>query len=199
MTDGKSSGRVVDSVPRPARATLVGATHDRRQTPLERFERAGPGALSLLVGLVAWEVCGRVWAIPFLPPLSIVLQTVVRLTLTGQIVGDLLLGLGNVALGYGLAVCCGVGLGLVTGVYRKAEYAMDPILSCMLASPKLLFMPVPPSSASTYLKGEMATHELPAGLASDSGTHGGPLAPTRTPQMREPLFNTRFSPTGSCF
>lgn len=122
--------------------TAAADAEGRGVTLLARAAESGPGMLSLLAGLVAWELSGRVWAIPFLPPFSTVLQTAVRMTLAGQIVGNLLFSLGNLALGYSLAVLCGVGVGLVTGRYRKAEYAVGPVLLAMLASPKLLFVPV---------------------------------------------------------
>jgi NitT/TauT family transport system permease protein len=103
---------------------------------------ASPGALSLAAGLAAWELCGRLWAIPFLPPFSTVLEAAAHMTLDGEIVGDLVNSLGNLALGYSLAACVGVGCGLVMGRYRKVEYALGPALAGMLASPKLLFIPV---------------------------------------------------------
>ncbi len=101
-----------------------------------------PALLSLLAGFTAWEITGRVWAIPFLPPFSKVLETAVRLTLAGKIAADLMFSLANLALGYSLAVVSGVGIGLVMGRHRRAEYALSPLLIGMLASPKLLFVPV---------------------------------------------------------
>jgi NitT/TauT family transport system permease protein len=101
-----------------------------------------PAACSLLGGVALWEIAGRLWAIPFLPPFSTVLQTAVRLTLAGQIGGNLLFSVGNLALGYTMAVFCGVGIGLVAGRYWKAASLLDPVLAGMLASPKLLFVPV---------------------------------------------------------
>src|SRR4029453_1653947 len=115
---------------------------DGARTLLARCAEAAPGALSLFAGLVAWEVSARVWTIPFLPPFSPGVQTAIRLTLAVGIAGDLLFSLANLAVGYGLAVGLGVGAGLVTGRYRKVEYAVSPVLTGMLASPKLLFVPV---------------------------------------------------------
>jgi len=102
----------------------------------------GPAVLSVLAGLALWEIAARLWTIQFLPPFSTVVQTAVRMTLAGQIVGNLGFSLGNLAVGYGLALVVGIGVGLGAGRYRKIEYALDPILAGMLASPKLLFVPV---------------------------------------------------------
>jgi NitT/TauT family transport system permease protein len=118
------------------------SARDRLDHLASRGRASIPGALSLAVGLAAWEVCGRAWDIPFLPPVSTVLLTAARLAVEGEIAADLVNSLRNLALGYGLAVCVGVTAGLVMGRYRKAEYALGPVLAAMLASPKLLFVPV---------------------------------------------------------
>lgn len=142
MSNGHSTGRVADWAPHHDLAALAGPRDHRAQTLSARCADAAPGALSLLAGLVAWEIAGRAWAIPFLPPFSAVVLSAIRMMLGGGIAGDLLFSLGNLAVGYGLAVASGVGVGLVTGRYRKVEYAVSPLLTGMLASPKLLFVPV---------------------------------------------------------
>ena len=142
MNNGNSTGRAVELAPRQYRAPIGNARADRVQVLLARCADAAPGVLSLFAGLAVWEIGGRAWGIPFLPPFSTVLQASIRLFLAGGIARDLSISLGNLLLGYGLAVGCGVGVGLVTGRYRKVEYALDPILTGMLASPKLLFVPV---------------------------------------------------------
>jgi NitT/TauT family transport system permease protein len=142
MIERALQGRALGWAPRLARQALAWPSREKRQAWSARFAAAGPGALSLLAGMVAWEVIGRTWAIPFLPPFSKVVAASVRMTLNGQITADLWESLGSLALGYGLAAILGVSVGLAMGRYRKVEYALDPILTGMLASPKLLFVPV---------------------------------------------------------
>jgi NitT/TauT family transport system permease protein len=137
VIDGDSIERVV----RGTRAGFVGPSRARGRLAVPLSAAFAPGLLSLLAGFAAWECVSRIWAIPFLPPFSTVLRTAVRMTLAGEILRDLAFSLGNLALGYCLAVFCGIGAGLVAGRYRKASFALDPLVTAMLASPKLLFVP----------------------------------------------------------
>ena len=138
MIDGDSIERVV----RGTRAGFVGPSRARGRLAVPLGAAVAPGVLSLLAGFVAWECVSRIWTIPFLPPFSTVLRTAVRMTLAGEILRDLAFSLGNLALGYCLAVFCGISAGLVMGRYRKVAYALDPLVTAMLASPKLLFVPL---------------------------------------------------------
>ena len=138
MLDGDSIERVV----RSTRAGVAGANRDSERIAVPRAAAVAPGVLSVLAGLAVWEGVSRIWAIPFLPPFSTVLRTAVGMALEGEVLRDLAFSLGNLALGYGLAVCCGIGAGLMMGRHRKVAYALDPLVTVMLASPKLLFVPV---------------------------------------------------------
>jgi len=135
-------GGSIERVTRWRRAGLVGTTRDSERTAVPRAATVAPGVMSLIVGLAAWEGVSRTWAIPFLPPFSAVLRTAMGMAREGEVLRDLAFSLGNLALGYGLAVCCGIGVGLVMGRHRKMAYALNPLVTAMLASPKLLFVPV---------------------------------------------------------
>jgi NitT/TauT family transport system permease protein len=137
MSDGDSIARVI----RWTQTAATGPSRDRGAVAVARRAAVAPGALSLIAGLAVWEIVSRIWPIPFLPPFSTVLRAAVRMTLAGEILHDLAFSLGNLALGYGLAVACGVSVGLVKGRYRKVAYALDPLVTAMLASPKLLLVP----------------------------------------------------------
>lgn len=107
-----------------------------------RGASARPALLALLIGACAWEAIGRLWQIPFLPPLSNVLRTTAGLIAGGEILGYLAASMTALLLGYVLAVVAGVTLGLLMGRYRKVEYALDPYINAMLATPKIVLVPV---------------------------------------------------------
>jgi NitT/TauT family transport system permease protein len=96
----------------------------------------------LLIGACAWELIGRLWRIPFLPPFSSVLRAAAGLIADGQILGYLAASIIALLLGYGLAVVAGVTLGLLMGRYRKVEYALDLYINALLATPKIALVPV---------------------------------------------------------
>lgn len=95
-----------------------------------------------MAGLAVWEAVGRLWAIRFLPPCSAVLEAAVRMVRSGEIGASLLHSLGNLALGFSLAVSVGIPAGIALGRSRAAADAFGPVLIAMLASPKLLFLPL---------------------------------------------------------
>lgn len=107
-----------------------------------RGAHATPALLSLLLGACAWEVVGRLWQIPFLPPFSRVLRTMVQLIVNGQILGYLAASVAALLVGYGLAVAAGVTLGLLMGRYRRVEYALDLYINGLFATPKIVLVPV---------------------------------------------------------
>jgi ABC-type nitrate/sulfonate/bicarbonate transport system permease component len=101
-----------------------------------------PTVFALLAGVCAWEAIGRLWHISFLPPFSRVLLRAGGLIASGEILGYLAASMTALMLGYGLAVGAGVLLGLLMGRYRKVEYALDLYINAMLATPKIVLVPV---------------------------------------------------------
>lgn len=107
-----------------------------------RAAAARPTLLALLMGGCAWELVGRLWRIPFLPPLSSVLRAATELIISGQILGYLATSIVGLLLGYALAVVAGVALGLLMGRFRRVEYALDLYINALLATPKIVLVPV---------------------------------------------------------
>lgn len=101
-----------------------------------------PQALSLIVGLVCWEILGRLLNFSFLPPFSTVLQASWELIVSGEILGNLAVSLGSLAIGYGAASVLGLILGALMGRYRRVEYMLDIYLNAFLASPTLIYVPI---------------------------------------------------------
>lgn len=110
---------------------------------LAAFARsARPGFLALLAGIVLWEVAGQLLHFSFLPPFSAAINATWRMTLSGEIPRNIAASLTALVIGYVLAVIVGVPLGLLMGRYRKVDYALDPFLTILLASPSILFVPI---------------------------------------------------------
>jgi NitT/TauT family transport system permease protein len=108
----------------------------------ETLARLGPPIIGLAIGALAWEGLGRVWAMSFFPPLSAVLIRLGELTAEGRIAENLVGSLTNLAIGYGLSVVVGVGIGMLMGAYRRVEMALDVYVYAMLTAPSLVFAPI---------------------------------------------------------
>ncbi len=108
----------------------------------ERLADARPTLFALGAGIILWEVVGRFLQLNFLPPFSRVLGTTFSMIQSGQILPPLAASLAALAVGYGLAVSSGIGLGLLMGRYRKIEYIFDPYINVFLATPKIALVPI---------------------------------------------------------
>jgi ABC-type nitrate/sulfonate/bicarbonate transport system permease component len=97
---------------------------------------------ALSAGMIVWEIVGRLWHISFLPPFSNVVLAAAQLIASGQILGSLASSLAALFIGYALAVVCGVALGLLMGRYRRIEHTLDLYVSALLATPKIVLVPV---------------------------------------------------------
>jgi NitT/TauT family transport system permease protein len=92
--------------------------------------------------MAAWELAGRLLQYNFLPPLSSVLRALENQIAGGQILRPLAASLVSLGVGYGLAVTCGITMGLLMGRYRKVEYVFEPYINGCIAAPKIVFVPV---------------------------------------------------------
>lgn len=92
---------------------------------------------------VWWGVTASGWVSPiFLPAPGDVLHAG-RLTLMrGDLVGDILVSARRVFLGFGLAACVAVPLGVVMGVWRPAKAIMDPFVSLLRPLPSITWIPL---------------------------------------------------------
>jgi ABC-type nitrate/sulfonate/bicarbonate transport system permease component len=107
-----------------------------------QVSNARSSLFALAIGIMIWEIVGRMWQISFLPPFSNVLGAAAGLITSGQILGNLAASLLGLFVGYALAVVCGVGLGVLMGRYRKVEHLFDVYINAFLAAPKIALIPV---------------------------------------------------------
>ncbi|RRS01251.1 ABC transporter permease [Glycomyces terrestris] len=107
-----------------------------------RARRLPLGLVSLAAGAVLWEVVGRAAGVPFFPPLSEVVATLAAMTANGEILGNLLVSLGNLALGFAVSLAAGLVVGTAMGRYRRVKAALGVYVYALLTAPALVFAPI---------------------------------------------------------
>jgi ABC-type nitrate/sulfonate/bicarbonate transport system permease component len=114
--------------------TLDGRTWGRRAL----------GLLTLVAVLVAWEVLSRTRVLnpQFFPPVTDILTTFFNLWANNVFPPHLAATLWRMALGYGLAVVLGVGLGLVMGRWQAVYDLFEPLVEFARPMPPVALIPV---------------------------------------------------------
>jgi NitT/TauT family transport system permease protein len=110
--------------------------------PRLSLDRVPVSLISLAIGAVLWEIVGRVANVPFFPPLTEVLATLWEMIISGMIFGNLLVSLGNLALGFGVSLVTGVVIGTAMGRYRRVNAALGIYVYALLTAPSLVFAPI---------------------------------------------------------
>jgi NitT/TauT family transport system permease protein len=98
--------------------------------------------LSLLAGVVVWELLGRILNLMYLPPASRVCARLWQLIVTGEVLGDLGGSLSNLVVGYAIAAVAGVAVGVAMARVRWLEQALDPYVYAFLTAPTVVFVPI---------------------------------------------------------
>jgi len=106
------------------------------------FNRKWMGWLSIVGGIVLWELFGRFLGFRFLPPFTeVMVETAQRLD-DAKFWQDFLISMRGLSLGYASAVVIGVLVGGLIGAYRAFEYMFEFYVEVLLATPKLIFAPI---------------------------------------------------------
>ncbi|HET9404054.1 MAG TPA: ABC transporter permease [Burkholderiales bacterium] len=102
----------------------------------------GVGVIVLL-GLL-WEAAGRAgWVHKLLfPPLSVILEKLLEITVSGEILQQLGVSLWRAALGYALAATFAIALGIVMGYWRRAYEACEITIELARAVPPPAVIPL---------------------------------------------------------
>ncbi|MBY9077005.1 ABC transporter permease [Paenibacillus sp. HN-1] len=104
----------------------------------------GAGALVPAIVVVLWQAGARAgWLSPeFLPsPLTIV-QSFIELTVSGGLAQHLGVSLGRAFLGFLIGGAAGLLLGVLNGLFRSAEYLLDPGIQVLRLVPHLAIAPL---------------------------------------------------------
>ena len=104
--------------------------------------RLGTNALSILSLAVLWEVAGRIMDSTLIPPLSRILAAWWRLLVSGKLAANLSLSLWTLIVGFFIAVCVGVLVGLLMGRFRAVEHFLDLYVNALMSAPTTAFVPV---------------------------------------------------------
>jgi len=101
-------------------------------------------AYPLLLVLLSWELVASAGLIRplFLPSLSAVVEQFWTLLREGEIVVPLMVSLYGAFAGLALAVIAGVLAGLLMARSRRADWALDPLVSIGFPAPKIAFVPI---------------------------------------------------------
>lgn len=104
---------------------------------LERF-------IALFLFLALWEVLPRVGVIDpfFLPPLSTVISTIVKMILTGELSQHLLASLRRTLTGFILGFAFAVTMGLIIGWFSRVERFADILLQSFRQTSALALFPI---------------------------------------------------------
>ncbi len=100
--------------------------------------------LSPLVLLAGWELGSRTGLIPvrILAAPSTVLVTLWGMIVSGELPSNLLVSFGRAAAGLAIGVIVGTGLGLVAGLSKPGEAAIDPIMQIKRTIPVVALTPL---------------------------------------------------------
>jgi ABC-type nitrate/sulfonate/bicarbonate transport system permease component len=104
-----------------------------RQTPAAWLR-----ALSLVGCLATWQVVAQLDALPLLPSPAVVLQSLWRHTLSGELIRHLGATLLRVAASFVIAMGIGTGFGILMGRHRWVDAGLDGVLVLALNIPALV-------------------------------------------------------------
>jgi NitT/TauT family transport system permease protein len=99
-------------------------------------------AASVAVALSLWEIFGRQVNPLFLSYPSAIMRATVQVLAAGEFQRQALVSLQVFAVGLSAALILGIGLGLLMGRYRLAEYLLDPYVYAFDATPRVALIPV---------------------------------------------------------
>jgi NitT/TauT family transport system permease protein len=109
---------------------------------LKRIRGSGLSFLGLLIGLVLWELIGRLELSPAFPPLTEVLRSIVEVWPSERFIDSLKDSLVSVAISLPPSILLGVLLGLLMGRFRVVEWLFDIYVNIFLSLPLVALIPV---------------------------------------------------------
>ena len=99
-------------------------------------------ATALASGAVVWETLGWLLALPWLPPFSQVLASLVQFVESGVILANVAVSLQGLAIGFAISLVAGLAVGALMGRYRRVEQALDVYVYTLFVAPSMIFVPI---------------------------------------------------------
>jgi NitT/TauT family transport system permease protein len=104
--------------------------------------RFSVNAASILSLALLWEISGRIMDSTLIPPLTRIAAAWWKLLSSGKLLSNISLSLTTLAIGFLLAVLCGVVIGLLMGRFRAVEHFLDLYVNALMSAPMTAFVPV---------------------------------------------------------
>jgi ABC-type nitrate/sulfonate/bicarbonate transport system permease component len=129
------------------RASVVASASDSRAAPRLAAPRLGSGAwryLPILLLALAWEASTRLGLVSplALPALDQVFAAWWSLLKSGDLVENAAVSLSRGVAGLGLAILCGVTLGVLMAWYKPVRVLFNPLVQALYPMPKSALIPV---------------------------------------------------------
>lgn len=128
----------------PKSSALVVTTSLPRRSWYRRHEPAITGTIAVIVFLIVWQLVAnaRIWSALFLPgPLDIV-KAFDEIVQQGELGIDIATSAQEFVIGYALAAVIAIPLGMVLGWYPRARWALDPFVTFLYATPRIVLLPL---------------------------------------------------------
>jgi NitT/TauT family transport system permease protein len=117
----------------------------KRSRPSNLWRAAGGHVqelLALVAGAAVWEGLGWGLGLPWLPPFSTVMESLLQFVRSGLIFSNLGSSLQALLVGFAFSLCFGLVLGALMGRYRYVEKALDVYVHALFVCPSIVFAPV---------------------------------------------------------
>ncbi|GIQ69548.1 ABC transporter permease [Xylanibacillus composti] len=137
-----------DAMPTGGAATISGKTKVKSEAPgkhrQEKLRAAVQGLILPASILASWQLAGTLeWISPImLPAPSAIFMAFVDLTASGELFSHLQISVYRAALGFALGGGLGLLLGMISGLFRRAEQTVDPTLQMLRMIPHLAITPL---------------------------------------------------------
>jgi NitT/TauT family transport system permease protein len=114
------------------------------QTWFRRHEQLVIGTAAVLIFFAVWQAVGsaRIVSRLFLPAPTDVVEAFSELVADGELARDLAVSGQEFFIGYFLAGATAIPLGLLLGWYPRARYALDPFVTFLYATPRIVLLPL---------------------------------------------------------
>lgn len=101
-------------------------------------------SLIIVIFLALWEILPSVGIIDraFLPPVSEVIEALIKMISSGALIDNILISLQRAFLGFALAVLVAIPLGILMGWYKLFEKFVDPLIQAFRNTSTLALYPV---------------------------------------------------------
>ena len=139
--------RVEEALPITARVpheTPVRTTPLPPQNWFQKHEALIIGTAAVVIFFAVWQAVGsaRIVSRLFLPAPTDVIEAFTELVKDGELAQDLGYSGAEFGIGYVLAAVVAIPLGLLLGWYPRFRYALDPFVTFLYATPRIVLLPL---------------------------------------------------------